>query len=161
MPEFDDRAFRNAMGNFCTGVVIVTGLDEAGPVGFAAQSFVSLSLAPPLVAICPGKTSSSWPRIRASGNYCINILQRDQKGVCDTMARSGGDKFADIEWRSGITGAPIIADVLGYVDCSLEAEHEAGDHTIAIGQVQEFQILDDRVAPLLFFQGTYGDFQPF
>ncbi len=158
--DFDDRAFRNAMGNFCTGIVIATGMDENVPVGFAAQSFVSLSLDPPLVALCPGKSSSSWPKIRAGGNFCINILRREQKPVCDIMAQSGGDKFASIDWRAGKTGAPIIADVLGYVDCTLEAEHEAGDHTIAIGRVQDFQILDESAAPLLFYKGTYGDFNP-
>ena len=158
MTEFDARAFRNAMGNFATGVVIATGLDNTQPVGFAAQSFVSLSLEPPLIALCPGKASSSWPLIRSGGSFCINILTLAQKPVCDAMAQSGGDKFAEIEWRPGVTGAPIIEGVLGYVDCTLEAEHDAGDHTIAIGRVQDFQILDDSASPLLFFRGAYGAF---
>jgi len=67
--EFSKVDFRQAMGNFCTGVTVVTGIDNGEPVGFAAQSFVSLSLEPPLVAVCPAKTSSSWPRIRAAGNF--------------------------------------------------------------------------------------------
>ncbi len=158
MTEFDARAFRNAMGNFATGVVIATGMGNGKPVGFAAQSFVSLSLDPPLIALCPGKGSSSWPLNRESGSFCINLLKLEQKPVCDIMAQSGGDKFAEIEWRMGTTGAPIIEGVLGFVDCSLEAEHEAGDHTIAIGRVQDFQILDDTASPLLFFRGAYGDF---
>lgn len=158
MPEFDDRAFRNAMGNFCTGVVIATGMHEGAPAGFAAQSFVSLSLDPPLVALCPGKNSSSWPKLRASGSFCINILGADQKPVCDAMAQSGGDKFAAFEWQTGVTGSPVLADVIGYVDCSLEAEHDAGDHTIAIGRVQDFAIRDPEKGPLLFFRGAYGDF---
>ncbi len=160
MTEFDARAFRNAMGNFATGVVIATGMDNGEPVGFAAQSFVSLSLEPPLIALCPGKGSSSWPLIRASGSFCINLLKLEQKPVCDTMAQSGGDKFSDIAWRTGATGSPIIDGVLGYVDCNLEAEHDAGDHTIAIGRVQDFQILEDAASPLLFFRGAYGDFSP-
>lgn len=160
MAEIDDRAFRNAMGNFCTGVVIATGLDGETPVGFAAQSFVSLSLDPPLVALCPAKSSSSWPKIRSSGNFCINILSQAQKPVCDVMAQSGGEKFTTIGWRSGETGAPIIDEVLGYVDCSLEAEHDAGDHTIAIGRVRDFAILHDDGPPLLFFKGAYGGFLP-
>ncbi len=158
MTDFDDRAFRNAMGNFCTGVVIATGMSEGAPAGFAAQSFVSLSLDPPLVALCPGKSSSSWPKLRDSGSFCINILTAAQRPVCDTMAQSGGDKFAELEWRTGQTGSPILAGVLGYVDCDLEAEHDAGDHTIAIGRVRDFAILDDAADPLLFFRGGYGAF---
>lgn len=158
MTAFDDRAFRNAMGNFCTGVVIATGIGEEGPAGFAAQSFVSLSLDPPLIALCPGKNSSSWPKIGASGSFCINILGREQKSICDVMAQSGGDKFAAIDWRAGVTGSPIIADSLGYIDCSLEVEHEAGDHTIAIGRVKDFEIAQEEGRPLLFFKGNYGDF---
>ena len=99
--EFSSVEFRQAMGNFCTGVTIVTGMDGDEPVGFAAQSFVSLSLDPPLIGVCPAKTSSSWPRIRAAGNFCINILAADQLAICQTMAQSGADKFADIDWHSG------------------------------------------------------------
>ncbi|MEM9620879.1 MAG: flavin reductase family protein [Pseudomonadota bacterium] len=158
MVEFDDRAFRTAMGNFCTGVVIATGMYEDAPAGFAAQSFVSLSLDPPLVALCPGKNSTSWPKLRESGAFCVNILAADQQPVCDAMAKSGGDKFAQFDWQAGVTGSPVLAGVLGYVDCDLEAEHEAGDHTIAVGRVRDFQLLDTDKAPLLFFRGGYGGF---
>ena len=156
--ELSKVDFRQAMGNFCTGVTAVTGIDNGEPVGFAAQSFVSLSLEPPLVAVCPAKTSSSWPRIRAAGNFCINILAADQLAICQTMAQSGADKFADIDWHSGITGAPIIRGGLAYVDCSLADEHEAGDHTIAIGQVEDFKLLDSEAQPLLFMRSGYGVF---
>ncbi len=159
MAEFDDRALRNAMGNFCTGVVIATGAVDGAPAGFAAQSFVSLSLDPPLIALCPGKNSSSWPKLRDSGSFCINILAADQKPVCDAMAQSGGDKFAQIAWRAGVTGSPILEGVVGYVDCDLEAEHDAGDHTIAIGRIRDFAILDENKGPLLFFRGGYGNFE--
>ncbi len=159
MAEFDDRALRNAMGNFCTGVVIATGAVDGAPAGFAAQSFVSLSLDPPLIALCPGKNSSSWPKLRDSGSFCINILAADQKPVCDAMAQSGGDKFAQIAWRDGVTGSPILEGVVGYVDCDLEAEHDAGDHTIAIGRIRDFAILDENKGPLLFFRGGYGNFE--
>ena len=158
MTDFDERAFRNAMGNFCTGVVIATGAYEGTPAGFAAQSFVSLSLDPPLVALCPGRNSSSWPKLRDSGSFCINILGAGQRAVCDTMAQSGGDKFATLDWRPGQTGSPILAGVIGYVDCDLETEHDAGDHTIAIGRVRDFAILDAEAEPLLFFRGSYGAF---
>lgn len=158
-PEFDPRAFRTAMGQFATGIVVATGYAEGAPAGFAAQSFVSLSLDPPLVALCPGKGSTSWPRLRDSGSFCINILSAAQKPLCDLFAVSGGNKFEEIEWRAGVTGSPILKDVLAYVDCELTAEHEAGDHTIAIGRVKDFQVLCPEEGPLLFFRGGYGQFE--
>ena len=163
MAEIDQTQLRRGMGNFCTGVVIATGMSAGAPAGFAAQSFVSLSLDPPLVALCPGKGSTSWPKLRDSGHFCINVLAADQRPICDAMARSGGDKFASIEWRAGQTGSPILAGVLGYVDCALEAEHEAGDHTIAVGRIVDFHFVDanthdGELDPLLFFRGGYGSF---
>lgn len=160
MAEIDARAFRDTMGQFCTGVVIATGCLDGQPAGFAAQSFVSLSLDPPLVALCPGKGSSSWPKLRDSGRFCINVLGAHQKAVCDVMARSGIDKFAEISWRAGVTGSPIIDGVVAYIDCELEAEHDAGDHTIAVGRVVDLAAQDLETGPLLFFRGAYGDFAP-
>ena len=146
------------MGNFCTGVVVATGMCEGAPVGFAAQSFVSLSLEPPLVALCPGKSSTSWPKIQQSGSFCINVLTAQQKPVCDAMAQSGGDKFAAFDWRSGTTGSPVLAGVLAYVDCDLEVEHDAGDHLVAIGRVRDFALVEPTEEPLLFYKGGYGTF---
>ena len=156
--EFSSVDFRQAMGNFCTGVTVVTGVAGGAPVGFAAQSFVSLSLDPPLIAVCPAKSSSSWPRIREVGNFCINILAADQLWICQAMAQSGADKFTDVDWRTGITGAPIINGGLAYVDCRLVDEHEAGDHTIAVGAVKDFELVDSAAQPLLFMRGGYGVF---
>ncbi len=159
MTDFDDRAFRNAMGNFCTGVVIAAGSVDGQPAGFAAQSFVSLSLDPPLVALCPAKSSTSWPKLRESGAFCINILAADQKTVCDAMAQSGGDKFAQFGWHSGESGSPILDGVLAYIDCHIETEYDAGDHIIAVGRVCDFKVLDSHGAsPLLFYRGSYGEF---
>ncbi|MFX3658059.1 MAG: flavin reductase family protein [bacterium] len=155
----DPREFRNTLGQFCTGVVIATGCVDGRPAGFAAQSFTSVSLDPPLVALCPAKTSTSWPQLRASGSFCINILAAEQKPVCDVFAQSGIDKFAALAWRPGVTGSPVLEGVLAYVDCDLEAEHDAGDHTVVLGRVRDVRILDPEGSPLLFFRGRYGHFQ--
>ena len=156
MKEFQDRDFRETMGQFCTGVVIVAGADDGAMTGFTAQSFVSLSLQPPLIAVCPAKSSASWPRIRTTGNFCINVLADDQRQVSDVFAQSG--QAADIGWRPGVSGAPILDNVLAYVDCVLQAEHDAGDHTIAVGRVLDIDVLDPTRGPLLFFRGGYGGF---
>ncbi|MGQ0700472.1 MAG: flavin reductase family protein [Panacagrimonas sp.] len=158
MSGFSERDFRNAMGQFCTGVVVVTGISEGQPVGFSAQSFVSVSLAPPLIAICPARSSTTWPKLRASGRFGVNILGADQQPVCGTFARSGGDKFGQLGWVPGASGSPVIEGVIGFVDCELEAEHEAGDHTLAIGRVLDLRVFSAERAPLLFFRGIYGAF---
>jgi 3-hydroxy-9,10-secoandrosta-1,3,5(10)-triene-9,17-dione monooxygenase reductase component len=154
----DGRAYRDTMGQFCTGVVVVTGCFESQPAGFAAQSFVSVSLDPPLVAICPARTSTSWPKVRASGSFCINILGEHQKPICDLFARSGGDKFATVAWRAGVTGSPVLDGIVAFVDCTLVAEHDAGDHLIAVGRVRDLRTVDAGRAPLLFCRGGYGRF---
>ena len=154
MEHFDSRAYRDTMGQFCTGVVIVTAAPAGELVGFAAQSFVSLSLQPPLVAVCPGKASTSWPRIRATGYFCINMLADDQQDVSDIFAQTG--KAADIAWATRRTGAPILNGAMAYVECSLAAEHDAGDHTVAVGQVHGFETLREDAKPLVYFRGSYG-----
>ena len=157
--EIDSQQFRSTMGQFCTGVVVAAGMLDGKPVGFAAQSFLSLSLEPPLVGLCPARTSSSWPQIRDSGSFCINVLASDQQPVCDAFARSGGDKFTGLEWSPAPSGSPRLAGVLAYVDCDLVAEHDAGDHTIAVGRVRSLDVLAQGT-PLLFFRGGYGTYEP-
>ena len=161
MTDFDDRAFRAALGQFCTGVVVATGCLDGEPAGFAAQSFSSLSLDPPLVMLCPAKSSTSWPKLRDSGAFCINVLGDDQKALCDLFAKTGVDKFGALDWQPGVTGSPVLKDVIAYIDCDLELEHDAGDHTIAVGRVRGLQVLQPEKVPLLFLRGGYGRFQAY
>jgi flavin reductase (DIM6/NTAB) family NADH-FMN oxidoreductase RutF len=156
---FDPRELRTAMSHYCSGVVVVTGLHEGAPVGLTAQSFVSLSLDPPLVAISPARSSRSWPKLRDAGHFNINILGADQRPTCELFARSGGDKFSRLAWKPGRTGSPVLENVLGVIECRLDAEHDAGDHTIAVGRVLHLEIFDVKRGPLLFFRGGYGDFR--
>ena len=161
MEKIDEREFRATLGQFASGVVVATGCLEGQPAGFAAQSFASLSMNPPLVALCPAKSSDSWPKLRESGSFCINILGEDQQAVCELFAQTGIDKFAELSWQPGETGAPVLAGVLGYIDCELAEEHDAGDHSIAIGRVRDLGVFDQERAPLLFFRGGYGRFAQF
>jgi len=157
MAGVDSQLIRATMGQFCTGIVVVAGCLDGAPVGFTAQSFVSLSLDPPLIAVCPAKTSTSWPRIRESGSFCVNVLAADQRPICDAFANSGGDKFAGLDWHKGSTGSPVLEGILACVDCRLEVEHDAGDHTIAVGRIVDLKKVADG-APLLFFGADYGSF---
>jgi flavin reductase (DIM6/NTAB) family NADH-FMN oxidoreductase RutF len=156
--SFDDARMRQIMGHFATGVTIVTALDGDEPVGLTAQSFTSLSLDPPLILFCPGKTSSTWPRIERSGSFCVNILGEAQEAICRTFAASGTDKFAGVVFTpSDTTGSPVLDDVLAWVDCTLETVHDAGDHLIVVGRVVDLSV-EQEGKPLLFYRGGFGTF---
>lgn len=158
--SFDAARFRQVLGHFCTGITVVTATHEGEPVGFTAQSFSSLSLDPPLVLVCPAKSSSSWPRISAAGAFCANILAEDQEAVCRSFATRGADKFRGIGWTPAPgTGSPLLTGSLAWVDCRLEVEHDAGDHLIAVGRVLDMGVAAEG-RPLLFYRGGYGGFEP-
>ena len=146
------------MSHFATGVVAVCGNEQGELVGFAAQSFVSLSLQPPLILFCPQKTSTSWPRIRQLKNFCVNVLAEDQSELSDAFAIAG--EVPEVNWHPNAdTNTPVLEGVLATIDCSLSAEHDAGDHTIVVAAVQHVDVNEtDERKPLLFFQGTYGSF---
>ena len=130
---------------------------SGAPVGMVVGSFTSVSLDPPLVAFFPAKSSSSWPRIEAVGKFCVNILASDQQPLCRQIAAPGPDKFAGIVHRVSANGSPILDDVVAWIDCALDAVHEAGDHYIVLGKVVALEV-DRPERPLLFFQGSYGEF---
>jgi 3-hydroxy-9,10-secoandrosta-1,3,5(10)-triene-9,17-dione monooxygenase reductase component len=148
-------AFRRVLGHFCTGVTVVTGLAEGGPVGFACQSFAALSLDPPLVLFCPGRLSRTWPAIRDTGRFCVNVLADGQRELCATFGRPGADKFAGVTWTRSPGGAPVLPDVLAWLDCEVEAVHDAGDHHVVVGRVTTLG--EPRTTrPLLYFRGAYN-----
>jgi flavin reductase (DIM6/NTAB) family NADH-FMN oxidoreductase RutF len=155
-PEEQAR-FRQVLGHFPTGVTVVTGAAADGPVGMAVGSFFSVSLEPPLVGFCPGKSSGSWPQIEATGSFCVNILADDQEDVCRTFAMKGDDKFSSMGWSKAPTGAPLLDDVLAWIDCDVEDVHDAGDHYIVVGAVRQLEIGHEG-KPLVFFRGGYGSF---
>jgi 3-hydroxy-9,10-secoandrosta-1,3,5(10)-triene-9,17-dione monooxygenase reductase component len=152
----DGARFRQVLGHFPTGVTVITAITDAGPVGLAVGSFFSVSLDPPLVAFCAGKSSTSYPKIAEVGHYCVNVLADEQEDICRIFASKGDDKFSTIGWRpSPATGAPVINDVLAWIDCEIHAVHEAGDHYIVIGRVHELEVGHEG-GPLVFFRGGYG-----
>lgn len=151
--DLDGRALREVMGRFATGVTVVTAMDGSQPVGFTCQSFVSLSLDPPLVALAPSKTSTSWPKIRKAGSFCVNVLADTQAEICRVFARSGGDKFAGVDWLPGATGVPALRSSLAWVECRLEAAHDAGDHELVIGRVLSLNTGEG--TPLVFYRSQF------
>jgi 3-hydroxy-9,10-secoandrosta-1,3,5(10)-triene-9,17-dione monooxygenase reductase component len=158
----DPAVFRQVLGRFATGVTVVTAIDGAEPVGFTCQAFLSLSLDPSLVAIAPSLASTSWPRIARAGRFCVNVLAASEGELARRFAVSGGSKFEGVDWSMSQNECPVLAGVLAFVDCSLAAVHDAGDHVIAIGKVLDLGVAEEEHAgagPLLFYRGQFGSFE--
>jgi 3-hydroxy-9,10-secoandrosta-1,3,5(10)-triene-9,17-dione monooxygenase reductase component len=156
------RHFRDVLGLFATGVAVVTSMSNGEPVGMTCQSFSSVSLSPPLVLFCPARTSRGWPLMHRAGHFCVNFLSRGQEELSDAMATKGNEKFDGVSWSLSKTGAPLLDGVVGYVDCTVHAVHEAGDHYVVLGRVQDLGSGDAPVdpggVPLLFHRGRYTSF---
>jgi 3-hydroxy-9,10-secoandrosta-1,3,5(10)-triene-9,17-dione monooxygenase reductase component len=151
--------FRSALGQFCTGVTIVTSHDGTAPAGFACQSFAALSLDPPLVLFCPSRKSRTWPMIEATGTFAVNVLAEDQRDLSAVFGAPGTDKFAGLDWSPSPSGAPLLAGALTWIDCALETVHDGGDHRVVIGRVTALGDLRDG-RPLLFHRGRYTVTEP-
>ena len=157
--ETTDAAYRHALGHFCTGVTVITGAENGRPAGFACQAFAALSLTPPLVLFCPSASSRTWPAIATSGTFCVNVLAAGQQEIARRFGVSGADKFAGLSWSPSPSGAPILAGALTWVECAVEAVHEAGDHYLVVGRVTELGPCQPG-QPLLFYRGRYAATDP-
>jgi 3-hydroxy-9,10-secoandrosta-1,3,5(10)-triene-9,17-dione monooxygenase reductase component len=155
----DEARFRQVLGHFATGVTIVTTSVDGQPAGLSVNSFASVSLHPPLVLFAVTDQSSTWPRIREVGFFCVNVLADDQEDLSRAFAARGTDKFRGVGWRAAESGAPILSGTLAWLDCTVEAEHPGGDHVIVVGRVREMGVAGEG-APLVFYRGGYGRFEP-
>ncbi|MEP4380400.1 MAG: flavin reductase family protein [Alphaproteobacteria bacterium] len=161
MPEatIDSREFRNALGNFATGVTIITAKGENGDlVGVTASSFNSVSLDPPLILWSLDRNSASLQILEAASHFCVHILSKDQGEECMAFAKTGVDKFADLECGEGLGGAPLINGCLARFECRNVVHHDGGDHVIIVGEVERFDVQDGE--PLVFFRGKLSNLAP-
>jgi 3-hydroxy-9,10-secoandrosta-1,3,5(10)-triene-9,17-dione monooxygenase reductase component len=156
--EFTGRDFRDVLGGFATGVNIITTRGEDHAYGMTATAFSSVSLDPPLILVCIGTTATGSEMIRRNGVFAVNILSAGQEPISRFFASKdrprGRDAFRGVPHHEAVSGSPILEDAAGWVDCSLDAVHEAGDHHILIGEVLALGI-DREARPLLFHGGTY------
>jgi flavin reductase (DIM6/NTAB) family NADH-FMN oxidoreductase RutF len=146
---------RRVLGSFASGIVIITAFGD-GPLGFTCQSFTSLSLDPALIGFAPARTSTTWPRIRDVGTFCVNVLAMGHDALSDQFARSGTDKFSGVHWQPSPLGSPLLEGVTAWIDCRLWAEYDGGDHTIVVGEVHDLAT-DADAHPLLYYRGRYAD----
>jgi len=157
----EEAEFRRVLGHFATGVAVVAARAEGGPPsGLTANAIASVSLDPPLVLVCVEHTADTHDVIAEAGAFAISVLREDQESVARRFAAEDSvGKFEGVAHGSDVTGAPILADALAWIDCRLHASHEGGDHTIFVGEVVGGDA--GRGVPLTFFRGGYGRVGPY
>lgn len=151
---FDLRDFRSALGQFATGVTVVTTVAADGrKVGMTANSFTSVSMEPPLVLWCPSKRAPSLGDFEDATHFAINILASEQHVLSRQFATPATDKFAGTETTEGIAGVPLLDGAVATFQCRTVSRHDAGDHVIYVGEVESYN--HDGGAPLVFHAGKY------
>jgi flavin reductase (DIM6/NTAB) family NADH-FMN oxidoreductase RutF len=159
--SIDSDLFRQVMSQFATGITIVTTRAGEEIHGLTANSFCSVSLEPPLVLVCVDKSAHSHDLIVRGRNFAVNILTASQEALArrfSTNNLAANDRFAGIQFRTEMTGAPILLESLGWLDCRLFAAYPGGDHTIYVGEVLALGKNQDD-DPLLYFQSRYQKFE--
>ena len=158
----DAPRLRRALGQFATGVTVVTAPGPSGPgtatgtaAGVTINSFTSVSLDPPLVLWCLDRTASSLPLFRDAGHFCINVLSDRQKHLCERFAATGGNQFDGLDFAPGLGGAPRFEGCLAWFECARHAGFDGGDHAILLGRVERFGI--GAGSPLVFFDGAFPE----
>jgi flavin reductase (DIM6/NTAB) family NADH-FMN oxidoreductase RutF len=146
--------FRDALSRFASGVVVVAAYTPAGPVGFTASAFSSVSLDPPLVLVCVGKSASAFAGVVGAARFGISVLKDRQGWIAEQFARSG-DRFAGVSLAEG-PGVPWIGGALAQFACEPHARHEAGDHVILVSEVVEVRIASGQ--PLVHYGRAFGGF---
>lgn len=150
--NFNERDFRNALGQFATGVTVVTTCDPNGqPVGITVSSFNSVSLAPPLVLWSLGRAASITPVFNICSHYAIHILSQEQLPMAMQFAARGIDRFAGVDWQPNAQGTPVLQGTLATFECSARSRYDEGDHILMIGEVLRYSYRHG--APLLYHDG--------
>jgi flavin reductase len=156
---FTSREFRDTMGGFATGVNVITTRSGEHRYGMTATAFSSVSLDPPLILVCIGRTSEGSEVIARNGVFAVNILSKDQEPLSRFFASKdrprGVNAFQGVDHHEAVTGSPLLDGAAGYVDCRLATTHDAGDHLLFVGEVLALGV-DPEVEPLVFHGGRYA-----
>jgi len=151
----DDRALRDALGRFATGVTVITTRGPGGePVGMTANSFAAVSLEPPLVLWSIARQSPSYDAFEEAPHFAVNVLRAGDRDLSNHFATPAEDKFDGVGFVDGIGGAPLLGDPLASFECRTWQRYDGGDHLIIVGLVERFVCAEGR--PLLFYSGGYA-----
>ncbi len=154
--QFDSRALRDALGEFATGVAVVTARGADGqPVGVTVNSFASVSLEPPLVLWSLGLASPSLAAFESCSHYAVNILAADQVEFSQRFSQAQEDRFVGITTTVGAGGTPLLPGCSAWFECRNEIRYPGGDHVILVGFVVNFR--REPKAPLVFHGGRYRE----
>ena len=154
----DPARLRHVFGAFPSGVAAVAALVDGVPVGITASSFTSVSLDPPLVSVCIGHSSSTWPRLRTADRLGLSILSDAQERAGRQLAGTGVDRFAELPWRATMDGAVLLDGASGWLETSIELQVRAGDHDIVVLRVHDLDA-DHDVSPLVFHASRFRRIQ--
>lgn len=152
--DLDSRLLRATFGCFPSGVTAVCALVDGEPLGIVASSYTSVSMDPPLVSVCMGSTSSTWPRLRHAARLGINVLAEGQGELCRQLAAKNTDRFAGIDFNTTEDGAVLISESATWLECSIYSELDAGDHTIVLFEIHEVS-REPHKLPLVFHGSTF------
>lgn len=150
----DAASFKRALGQFASGIAIVTSRDAEGlPVGLTVSAFSSVSLDPPLVLVCIDLRSGANHGIRENGHFAVSILSEQQEEWSRRFAQPGPEKFQGAGFALSTRGLLLVPGALVHMECAVRAAHLAGDHTVYVGEILELQAAPGR--PLVYHAGHY------
>ena len=150
----DPAGFRKALGQFATGVTVVTTRDATGhPLGLTVSAFSSVSLHPPLVLVCIDHRSETNAGMRESGLFAVNVLAENQEEVSRRFAAPGRAKLEDFPFVEGRLGLPLVAGALAHLECRVRSFHDEGDHAVWVGEIRSLVAHPGR--PLVYHAGSY------
>lgn len=152
-PLTDSRAFRRCLGQYPTGVTVITARHGDRLVGMTVNSFASVSLDPPLILWSIRRESKNVDAYKDAGHFAVNVLAHDQVQVSQWFGNGHPEKFERVSWEAGLGGAPLIHGAVAQLECRRVSLQEAGDHLILIGEVEQYAHFDGK--PLTFSNGTY------
>ncbi|HTF47181.1 MAG TPA: flavin reductase family protein [Pseudonocardia sp.] len=152
--DIDPRVLRDIYGQFPSGVAAVCALVDGSPVGMAVSSFTSVSVQPPLVSVCIANTSTTWPVLRAGRRLGVSVLGEAHEEACRRLAARTDDRFRGLDLHVSGNGAVLVDGAPAWLDCSVEAEYPAGDHTVVLLRIAGFRI-DPRARPLIFHRSGF------
>jgi len=154
--EFDPVAFRRALGEYVTGVTVITAEGGNGErIGMTMNSFNSVSLDPPLVLFSVDRRALSLPALESAKGFCVNVLSRNQQDISGRFAKAQTDKWADTAWTPGYANAPLLTGAQAHFECAPYATYDGGDHVIFVVRVVRFTTQPQN-EPLAFFRGRYS-----
>ena len=151
----DASVLRRLMGEFPTGVAVITTEADGKLYGMSVNSLTSVSLEPPLVLVCLAQASRTAAAVNARRSFALNLLSSSQGAISNHFAQPGADRFDGLSVEFD-TGIPILPGALAYITCSVDVIYPAGDHVIVVGIVSRAKVMQSK-SPLVFFRGRYHD----